>query len=453
MLRAGVLIVALCLASAGGAQDPDPADRADTVPPALRDFDSVLLDNEAPTTTGVGSWLKGGYLSGDWGGWRTRLSEAGVQFAATYVTDILGNPIGGLNHKVRYFHDIGLDLLLDLERLVKLDGSRLHVSLSSRAGHSLSDLDIGNVFNVAQTCCEPHTRVVNLAWQQFLFDETLDVHVGYLTTGDVFATSPLYWLFVNSGINSNPGSLGFNVPFSLYPDSALGGRARWKPGHEFDLEVGVYNGSIIANAGMSDSLSVRFDDGALMIVEAGYRLDLGTSAQPLRGHYRLGGYYHTGRFRRFTAPPGSDLPRDYEHGSGAMYALLDQAVWHATTTPSEHSALIPFLALVGAPDQAINEFPFFFDAGLVLRAPFARREDDAIIFGFLYGGFSDDLRDSQRALGEPPQEFEMALEWAYVYQVTPWFQIEPDVQYIIRPGGTGAIGDALVLGVEISVNM
>lgn len=452
-MRVALLIVAACLASVAGAQEDDPADRETSVPPALRDFANVLIDSEAQTSTGVGRWLQGPYLTGDWGGWRTRLTNAGVQFALTYIADILGNPVGGINHKVRYTHDINLDLSFDMQRLAHVPGARLHFSASSRAGTSLSDRDIGNVFNVAQTCCEPYTRVVNLAWQQFLFDERLDVHLGYLTTGDVFATSPLYWLFVNSGINANPGSIGFNVPFSLYPDSALGAHARWKPAHEFDLEFGVYNGSVIADAGLGDSLSVSFDDGALLIAELGYHADLGSGPQTLHGHYRLGGYYHTGRFRRFTAPPGSDLPRDVEHGSGAVYAMLDQTVWHATTTPTQHSALVPFLALVGAPDQAVNEFPFCFDAGLVLHGPLPGRANDALIVGLLYGDFSSDLRDSQRAAGVAPQDFEMVLEWAYVYQITPWLQFEPDLQYIVRPGGTGDIPDALVVGAEISINL
>ena len=432
---------------------PDPVDDAGGVPPALRDFANVLLDPDAPSTTGVGRWLKGEYLSGDWLGWRTRLEDAGVRFAATYVTDILGNPVGGLNHKLRYYHDIGLDLRLDLARLARVPGALLHVSASSRAGTSLSDEDIGNVFNVSQTCCEPHTRIVNLAWEQTLFDERVEIHAGYLSTGDAFATSPLYWLFLTSGIDANPGSLAFNVPFSEYPDSALGARARWKPVRAFDLHVGLYNGSIISNAGLSDSLSVRFDDGVLGLVEGGYHAAFGDPARPLFGHYRLGGYAHSGRFRRFDAPAGSDLPRDVEHGNGGVYALVDQMIWRSAATPTADSALIPFLALVGAPDATVNTFPFFFNMGLVLRGPFRGREQDSAVFGLLYGGFSDVLRDSQRAAGMPAQDFEMVLEWSYVLQVTPWFQFQPDLQYVIRPGGTGNIPDALVVGAQISVNL
>jgi porin len=37
--------------------------------------------------------------------------------------------------------------------------------------------------------------------------------------------------------------------------------------------------------------------------------------------------------------------------------------------------------------------------------------------------------------------------------VTPWLQLEPDVQYVIEPGGTGEIPNALVLGAQIAINL
>jgi porin len=36
-------------------------------------------------------------------------------------------------------------------------------------------------------------------------------------------------------------------------------------------------------------------------------------------------------------------------------------------------------------------------------------------------------------------------------QLTPWLYVMPSVQYVIRPGGTGSIPNALVLGAEIGV--
>jgi len=35
--------------------------------------------------------------------------------------------------------------------------------------------------------------------------------------------------------------------------------------------------------------------------------------------------------------------------------------------------------------------------------------------------------------------------------VTPWLTIQPDVQYIVRPGGKSSVSNALVVGVQLSL--
>lgn len=40
----------------------------------------------------------------------------------------------------------------------------------------------------------------------------------------------------------------------------------------------------------------------------------------------------------------------------------------------------------------------------------------------------------------------------YEFVVAPHLIVQPDIQYIIRPGGAGTIPDALVLGMQIAVN-
>ena len=38
------------------------------------------------------------------------------------------------------------------------------------------------------------------------------------------------------------------------------------------------------------------------------------------------------------------------------------------------------------------------------------------------------------------------VEADYAIAVTPWLQVRPNVQFLIRPGGTGQIPDTLVIG-------
>ena len=42
----------------------------------------------------------------------------------------------------------------------------------------------------------------------------------------------------------------------------------------------------------------------------------------------------------------------------------------------------------------------------------------------------------------------MQFDLVHNFNITPWFSIAPEIQYIIHPGGTGDIDDALVLNLQ-----
>jgi len=47
--------------------------------------------------------------------------------------------------------------------------------------------------------------------------------------------------------------------------------------------------------------------------------------------------------------------------------------------------------------------------------------------------------------------YEVAIELTYIIQARRWLQVQPDLQYIINPGGTGKIPNALVLGFQLAL--
>jgi carbohydrate-selective porin OprB len=46
-------------------------------------------------------------------------------------------------------------------------------------------------------------------------------------------------------------------------------------------------------------------------------------------------------------------------------------------------------------------------------------------------------------------ESEKVVEIAHRVQLTPWSYFQPDIQYVIHPGGTGDIPDAVVIGAQM----
>jgi porin len=49
------------------------------------------------------------------------------------------------------------------------------------------------------------------------------------------------------------------------------------------------------------------------------------------------------------------------------------------------------------------------------------------------------------------QAFEMSLEWTFGLKFFPGLVLQPDVQYIIHPGGEPGIPNALVMGLNVVV--
>jgi porin len=154
------------------------------------------------------------------------------------------------------------------------------------------------------------------------------------------------------------------------------------------------------------------------------------------------------------APPSA--PAETLHGNWGCYVLADQVVFRRGP-PEKKQEVGLFASFLFAPDQRINKMPFFCNGGVVARGLVPARPLDYAGFGLIFGAFSKDLQRAQRAQQETDpsvgvQHYEMALEWTYSIHVAPGVRVQPDLQYIIKPGATGQIANALVLGTQVGFN-
>jgi porin len=422
----------------------------------------TAADGSAPVGSppALASWLEGEFMTGTWGGLRTKLGDLGIVPSLFTVIDVQGNPVGGDRQKLRDFQYTGLDLAVDLERLWGWNGSRFQLSTYWGSGHDLS-LDIGNFFGVAETCCVDTFRLVDLWFEQSWARDLVNVRLGRMTAGDEFLTSPLFLYFVQASINFNPIGIFFNVPFSTYPLTTWGARLRIRPIEQLSLMAGLYNGDPGVEDNDNHGTDFSFRGPLFAIFEIGYRLNQEEGATGLPGNYRVGAFYHDGEYPRLLSQIMGrpvlvpNLPARTSRGNGGFYVLLDQMV-HRGGDPESERSLTAFLSVVISPDQSRNPLPYFVNAGVVVQGPIRGRPDDAALFGVSWGRFSDAFRRLERAgrlvgLEIVAPRYELALEWSYAIQVTPWLKFQPDIQYIINPGGTGRVPNALVLGFEVGL--
>jgi len=417
--------------------------------PGLREFWSELA---ARSDVFESSWFQEQFATGDWGGVRSRLAERGVITTLTYQADVQANVSGGLHRAGRYFHNVALDLELDLQKLAGLTGTRFHVSMSQRSGQDLSEEAVGSVFNVATVCCGNVVKLVSLALEQSFFDGRLDVAVGRLNAGDDFLTTPLDWKFVSNAFDGNPVGVFFQIPFSAYPNATWGARVRGLLTPELQLQLGVYNGDPTLSRDSAHGVDFRWRSGVglVTVAEVAWLPNQAPGSPGLPGTYKAGVFQHSGPFAVLDAPGES------ERGNGGFYLHADQMLWREGGAETRQG-ITPFVWLVYAPDESLSVVPFFANGGVVWRGPIPGRDDDELVLGGVYGWFSPKQRreqERQRAAGADvvPQSFEAALELGYTVQLAKWLELQPDVQYVIRPGAGGELRNALVVGAQVALS-
>lgn len=198
-------------------------------------------------------------------------------------------------------------------------------------------------------------------------------------------------------------------------------------------------------------IKFAFSGGTFWIAEGEYAANGGNGAARLPGSYKLGAWHETGNFpNRFTGAFD-------RRGNWGVYAVADQAVWRRPG--SEEQGLNVFLRIGGAPSDR-NFISFYADAGIGFRAPFVSRPDDVVTLGAAFGKVSAEAARADRSSGPPipARDHEAIIELSYAASVIPGWSVQPDLQYVMHPGGSvrspnrpGAIPNALVLGLRTTL--
>ena len=392
------------------------------------------------------------HLLGDWYGMRSWLEDHGITPTLTFVTDALGNPSGGKRQSFTAFNNLGVDLQFDLEKLYGPKGGSFELSTSYRFGSSLSQKYIGNTFNVQQVCCGPTFRVVDVAYRQQLFDDRVSFRAGRIATGDDFLVSPYNYVFVQNGFDGNPVGIFFNSPgMTAYPNATWGALVKVRPTERTYVMGGWYNGDPSIRENKHHGLDWSLDGPLFAIGEVGYQVNGLPGDQGLLGNYKAGLWYDNSQYTDFNTVARAHSPRA-SRGNWGFYGLFDQVLVQFGERGSNRGFGVTGSLMV-SPDQSVSQMPFFSTAGFLVRGIFPSRPTDVGGFGVVFGYFSNDLQDSQRRSQQSVQRFETVLEATYRLRfLGDAFFFQPDLQYIIRPGGTGQISNAVVVGFQTGVN-
>ena len=418
----------------------------------------------------------------DPGGWRTRLEQAGLKFTFSYYGDALGNPSGGVVQGLGYDGRFGQILDADLAKLAGWSGATFHASIHEIFGTQFSANNVQSLATVSGVEAPPSVRLFNL-WIEQKIGGDANVRFGQFTAAQEFLVSKNANLFVNATLGW-PLLTSQDLPGGgpNYPIGAPGVRLAWTPTEQITLRAAVFDGDP-AGAGSGNpvssdpyGLAFRVRDPPLLLGEVAYAYNHAGAARredqqnpnqegdgaqtqqqvsgaPTRsgglpGTVKLGAMVLTGQFTEQLfgslagSPALSTVPALQHSGDFIAYGVIDQMLWRVPGGPGAR-ALNGFMRVAVAPDNR-NAVGLYLDSGLTFRGMIGSRPNDQIGLAVAYGRVSPPVAayygDVVTTTGTPMPipDYETTIELTYRAQLAPDLSLQPDLQYIIHPGGNVA---------------
>lgn len=423
-------------------------------------------------------------LTGDWGGTRSALEDRGVVVTLDYIGETLSILRGGLARGTSYEGRLDGIVNTDLEKLIGWRGASTHIRAFQihKARHNAADL-VGSIADPSNIDAVSTTRLFT-AWYQQEFGKAGSIRIGQLAADDEFLVSTTAGGLIN-GTFGWAAMVATNLPSGgpAYPLATPGVRLQVNLNESFSLLGAAFSGDPAGKRCYDDNpdanpqicnkhgTTFSFSGGTFWIGEAQYQVNQGKDATGLAAAYKIGAWRHTGN--RFAdqhfgddgngniVSLATDPPLPFNHSDNwGIYGVIDQMLWR-----SEGRSVSVFVRAGASPSDR-NLVSRYIDGGIGFKGLLASRPDDTLTLGVAHSKISKDaaaLDQDILALNGPPfpiRSAETVFEASYIMQLAPWWSLQPDFQYIVKPGGnvphpdngTKTVGNAVVVGVRSTIN-
>jgi porin len=468
---------AVSLAEGVNFDNPAAPSSATLAPAPLVDLWSLRkLFEKTERLTLSGTFLKRDTLTGDWGGFRTTLQNAGITFGLLDQNEVWGNFAGGLRRGAVYDGLTTASLKLDLAKLLCWPDATFFIKAFQIHGRGPSQNLVGNLQLVSNLEATRSTKLYDLWLEQKLLGGRLSIRIGQGGADEEFMISQYGALFMNSSFGF-PGLPAIDLPSGgpAYPLATPFASVSLQATDRITLIGAIYNGDP-APPGTGDpqlrdggGTAFRLNDDVLLFGELSYASNQDANATGMPGTYKLGVWYSSSRYANqlfdtaglsLANPRSTGIPRSHSDGF-SVYGIMDQMVWKEPNSKAGGIGL--FLRAMAAP-QSYNLCNVYVDGGMNWNEPFHGRENDIFGFGVAYLGISPAKQQFGNDVifftgsGSPYNRNETVLEATYLCQVTPWLMLQPDAQYVINPGAgipspssRTPLKNAFIIGIHTSV--
>jgi porin len=336
---------------------------------------------------------------------------------------------GGANHRVRELDKADLVFGFDFDKL-GWHGGTAQLTVQNTSGQ-IPNADLGTIEGVDND--EVSIRRLRLfeAWvQQDFPNDRGSVKAGLIDVSSEFyvngASSVL--MAPQFGIGTELAATGPGGP-STFPQTGLAARLIFKPTKDTYLQAGAYN-ALVGDPGDRGGVDTSFDQGVIEIAEGGWSND--------KGKLALGLWRYSKKQDDLFDVNGRGAP--IKRTSNGAYILAERVLLDGGDKGMSFSGFFRG----GLSDGDTGPAKGGWQLGGLLSHPFAARPDGQFSFGVDQAMLGDKFRLASAAGGLPPKASETHFEITYADQLTKHVLIQPDLQYILDPGGDGAAKNELV---------
>jgi len=434
----------------------------------------------ADVSTPFQDWWNGKTMLGGYGNFgfdaRRQLAERGFVMQGFYqgaffgVLDSEKGSRGFWNQQLTFGPEIHLGRLLDNKML---DGvlafGLFRYRDSAQSSNPNNFVEAQSMFNPSNWQSGTQFRVLAFGVEagtasNLPIKDQIVLRAGWLQPQKDFIDQPLSKLFLNNAVNSAKG-VGGNIPFSS-SFSTWGGVLKLALHKSVYVKNGLYMSFPQATSSTNHGLAYQgfgpdtARNGLFYIGETGWTPTFTESQLP--GKYAFGGYFFGTPANLTTTWNGSGEPGQY-----GFYFQGDQMLYREPSPAPEpvssggkavvdgkslsepvsmdkpklsKQGLSAFNLVTMAPGYAkANNFPFYFQSGLVYTGLVPGRGEDLTMASIGYGAY-------QGGVMSPSKSYTAVVELGYRYQINGWAYVQPFFQYFARPNGTPEVANASVLG-------
>lgn len=388
---------------------------------------------------------QGQYLLGDWNGQRTELAQQGIKFEANLLTDTAYLADGGRNAGADPLTSaqLWLGTQLDLEKLAGWNGVTVRAAMSARQGQSTSIRDLQDpsapqMANAQGTFGRGNqdSRLSELSIEKNYKEQGLSIKAGRLGLGmdfNVMACDFASTAFCAAQMGKWQGNIWMNTPVSQW-----GARIKQQLNPELAVQVGVYefnpdNGNG-AKEGQGWSLDTTHADGVTIPAEIVWTPK--SLINNLPGSYRVGGMYNTADdpINQKDIVTGQAEDRTF-----AGWLAIEQQL---TSTGQGRQGLHSFANFTWH-DRVTNKVDHSQQLGVKYIGLLDSQPNDILGLAVNRVHVNNRFADSRPAFNA---DAEYNIELNYSYNATKWLMLRPNLQYVVNPGATNNVDNALLLG-------